>query len=75
LSFLPLQYKQGMLQQMAAPDNFTPAAANGTLLLERIGWKSEPDGKALASPMTDCQPEANNANPELAVKRGQGASP
>ena len=60
---------------MAAADDFTPAAANGTFLLKRIGWKGEPRGKSFASPMTDCQPQANDANPELAVNRGQCKSP
>lgn len=35
LPFLPFQYEQGMLQQMAAPDKFAPVAANGALSLKR----------------------------------------
>jgi len=75
LTLLPLQDKQRMLQQMAAPDNLTPMPANGPFLLESSGLAREPDGEAVGGPMTAGQPYPNDANPELAVNRGQDKSP
>jgi hypothetical protein len=75
LTLLPLQDKQRMLQQMAAPDNLTPTPANGPFLLESSGLAREPDGEAVGGPMTAGQPYPNDANPELAVNRGQDKSP
>ena len=64
-----------MLQQMAAPDDLTPTAANGPFLLESSGLASEPDGKTIAGTLAEGQSQANHANPELAMNRGQDKSP